>query len=79
MRKRLICSVAAVAAAVAVGEEPLGGASFQEIAERAVRAAAEKAARDQADWENLARGAAEKAAKEAETAFDAFLAKEDER
>lgn len=69
MRKRLICSVAAVAAAVAVGEEPLGGASFQEIAERAVRAAAEKAARDQADWENLARGAAEKAAKDATEAL----------
>lgn len=67
--RRLICFVAAVAAAVAVGEETLGGASFQEIAERAVRAAAEKAALERVGWEKSARETAEKAAKDATEAL----------
>ncbi len=67
--RRLICFVAAVAATVAVGEETLSGASFQEIAERAVRAAAEKAALERVGWEKSARETAEKAAKDATEAL----------
>ncbi len=67
--RRLFCFVAAVAAVVAVGEETLGGASFQEIAERAVRAAAEKAALERVGWEKSARETAEKAAKDATEAL----------